>query len=195
MFKSRQKVLGPFVRLGVFIIKGTMKKISQLLIFLLIFSCDSPKKEAYIIDPQNNVVTNYTQSDEVEKIVFFSLDKLKIPNVKISIVYIPNFIVTLHEKETNSYLEGFIVETSLNTYQILVNRNLNEINLRRVLFHEMIHLKQSHTGRLINCNRMSSQFDGVDYPNIDEVPYLMRPWEYEAFKHQKNLILYYNMYE
>lgn len=172
-----------------------MKRTLPLLILLFIFSCDTTIKPKYIINPQNNVVSNYTKSEEINKITFFALEKLKISNVKISIVYIPDFLVKEYYGETNSKLEGFIVEPAFNTYQILINSNLDDVNIRRVMFHEIIHLKQSHSGRLITCNNKSAVFNMKSYPDLDMVPYNLRPWEIEAFLYQKTLVSYYNLYE
>jgi hypothetical protein len=175
--------------------KLPMKKTLTLLIFLITFSCNTTTKYKYNINTQNNVVNNFTNSDEILKLSYFALDKLKVPNVTVSIVYIPEFLVKLHQSKTNTHLEAFIVEPSVNTYQILINRNLSGVDLRRVLFHEIIHLKQSHSGRLITCNNVLVMFNGVTYPNINLIPYKNRLWESEAFKHQNTLLSFYNLYE
>lgn len=172
-----------------------MKKIFLLLLILIfVFSCQSDQKIEYTINTKNNVVTNVTKWDQVTYYSHFALDKLNVDGISVVITHIPSNIIYQYEQENTDVLEGFIVEISLNRYQILINKNLNDVDVKKVIFHEFIHLKQNHSGRLVTCNNKLAEFTGKQY-YIDYVPYRLRPWESEAFKYQNYLISYYNLYE
>lgn len=128
-----------------------------------------------------------TKWDQVYYYTHFALDKLNIDDVVVVITHIPEIMVSEFEKQGNGQLNGFIVEISLNRFQILINRNLNIIDLRSVIFHELIHLKQANSGRLLTCNNQLAVFENEEY-YLDYVPYRFRPWEIEAFTYQKYLL-------
>ena len=71
------------------------------------------------------------------------------------------------------------------TYLIVLrpNRSLNAIGLN--LAHEMIHVKQMTTGTLKYAPNNNMLWRGVEYG--DDVPYLDRPWEIQAFSGQELL--------
>ena len=162
--------------------------------FIFIFSCEVTEEKIYQPTKFNNKVTNSTKWDDVEHLTYFGLEKLNIPNVSVSVTNIPQRLMNDYEKNNpNTLLEGLIVEIGLNHYQILLNKRLTKHNLHRVLFHELIHLKQSHSGRLTPCNHVSVDFMGKHYPHVNSVPYLQRPWEMEAFEHERYLLRLYNL--
>lgn len=160
----------------------------------LFFSCNSDEKLEYILNTKNNTVLNVTKWDTVDYYSHFALDKLNVDGVTVVITNIPSNMVYQYEQQNTDVLEGFIVEISLNRYQILLNNNLSNMDVKRVLFHEFIHLKQTNSGRLVTCNNELAEFDGKKY-YIDYVPYRFRPWETEAFKYQSDLISLNNFYK
>lgn len=164
-----------------------MKKLLILFILFFTFSCNNEEKIPYLIDTKNNFVNNVTKWDQVYYYTHFALDKLNIDGVSVTITHIPQRMVDEFEKQSNQQLNGFIVELSLNRFQILINSNLSVIDLRGVIFHELIHLKQAHSGRLVTCNNQLGVFENEEY-YLDYVPYRFRPWEIEAYKYEKYLL-------
>lgn len=63
------------------------------------------------------------------------------------------------------------------------HRDLNKVGL--TLAHEMIHIKQLATGLLKYAPNSTMLWRGVEYG--DDVPYLDRPWEIQAFSGQELL--------
>lgn len=172
-----------------------MKKLTLLLLILIIlFSCNSDEKIEYSVNTKNNIVNNVTKWDQVTYYSHFALDKLNVDNVTVVITHIPPNLLYQYEQQNTDVLEGFVVEISLNRYQILLNNNLSDMDVKRVIFHEFIHLKQNNSGRLVNCNNEMAEFDGKKY-YIDYVPYRFRPWESEAFKYQSYLVSLSNYYK
>jgi hypothetical protein len=173
-----------------------MKKLRLILIFILVFSCTTPPEKIHQPNRFDNSVTNSTQWSNIEYLTYFGLEKLNVPNVNVSVTYIPKTLISQYGKlNPNTVLEGLIVEHGLNHYQILLNRNLAHHSLRRVLFHELIHLKQSHNGRLVPCNAVSADFMGKHYPDISAVPYRERPWEKEAFEFERYMLRLFDLTE
>jgi hypothetical protein len=173
-----------------------MRKLATIFTFVfLLFSCDNKtEKIKYVASENSNNVVNVTKWDEVDTHTQFALDKLNIDGVSLVITHIPDKILQQYENENDVDLEGFIVEISLNRFQILLNKDLNNVSLRRVVYHEMIHLKQVTSGRLITCNIELIEFDKESY-YVDYVPYRYRPWEMEAYKFQNYMLALNNFYE
>jgi predicted metallopeptidase len=170
---------------------------STIIIFLLffLFSCNNKNEKIKYISPENNnTVVNVTKWDDIDLYSQFALDKLNVGGVSVVVTYIPNKMVQQYEQENNVYLEGFIVELSLNRFQILINKDLSVFNLRRVVFHEIIHLKQVTSGRLVTCNADLIEFEKNSY-YVKYVPYRYRPWEMEAYKYEKYMLSLNNFYE
>lgn len=173
-----------------------MKNLRYLLIFIFIFSCSTPPEKTYQPNKFDNRVTNSTNWNNIEYLTYFGLEKLNVPNVSVSVTYIPKHLLNQYQKiNPDTKLEGFIVEVGYNHYQILLNKTLEHHSLRRILFHELIHLKQSHTGRLVACNSISTDFMGKHYPDISAVPYRQRPWESESFEFERYMLRLYDLHE
>lgn len=166
-----------------------------ILLLLFLFSCDNKKEKIKYISPENNnTVVNVTKWDDVDLYSQFALDKLNVSGVSVVVTHIPDKMIQQYEQENDVYLEGFIVELSLNRFQILINKNLSIVSLRRVVFHEMIHLKQVTSGRLVTCNSDLIEFEKESY-YVEYVPYRFRPWEIEAYKYEKYMLDLNNFYE
>jgi hypothetical protein len=81
-------------------------------------------------------------------------------------------------------LRAFIIGER-NQYIIYVD-DLNREESLTILSHELIHLQQYSSGRLIRMEDHFMMFDGEAY-NVNEIPYKERPWEIEAFKNETDL--------
>lgn len=84
---------------------------------------------------------------------------------------------------------GWVIgEPELGQYTIYLTSKTHKYNLPSVIAHEMVHIKQMHTGVLDfeydkDGLRKDTEviFRGKTY-NLNFVPYQFRPWENEAFK-------------
>lgn len=90
------------------------------------------------------------------------------------------------------FLRGYIIKNIVydNSYLIFVSRNLPDIDHMEFLCHELYHLYQFQSGRLIPLDLIGTkvEYDGV---KIDGhmVPYELRPHENDAFSNQNKVFL------
>lgn len=90
------------------------------------------------------------------------------------------------------FLRGYIIKNIIydNSYLIFVSRNLPDIDHMEFLCHELYHLYQFQSGRLIPLDLIGTrvEYDGV---MIDGylVPYELRPHENDAFSNQNKVFL------
>ena len=116
-----------------------------------------------------NGITNNT-AYEVDTVIRETLDRLEISGV--------NIVVT--EREILGYdFNGFVNRGPQNIYYITLESRLKPKLLKRTLEHELIHVHQYHTGKLIKVNKHKMIYEGRDY-SVSDYPRL--PYEYEAIK-------------
>jgi hypothetical protein len=84
------------------------------------------------------------------------------------------------DTELRAYIIG-----ERNQYVIYVDDLGREESLT-ILSHELIHLQQYSSGRLIRMEDRFVMFNGEVF-NVDNIPYKDRPWEIDAFKKEKDL--------
>ena len=71
-----------------------MKKLRLILIFILVFSCTTPPEKIHQPNRFDNSVTNSTQWSNIEYLTYFGLEKLNVPNVNVSVTYIPKTLIS-----------------------------------------------------------------------------------------------------
>jgi hypothetical protein len=71
------------------------------------------------------------------------------------------------------------------TYYLFINHNNSREELIRIISHEIIHIQQYHSKRLIYENG-SVMWEGAEY-DLNSISYENRPWENEAFSGQNEI--------
>lgn len=72
-------------------------------------------------------------------------------------------------------------------YSIFVGKELNKAMVRKVIAHEMAHIKQYESGRLIEIDKGIMQYDGKII-NLSKTEYKNRPFEIDAFNEQGRIL-------
>jgi hypothetical protein len=155
-----------------------------ILIGFLIYLISNQKEQTFkrVTLSHNNIITNKTSKPYLDTLVSEGLDVLGLKGEYVMI------------KDMNPSLKGSLgPETELrafiigerNQYIIYVD-DLNREESLTILSHELIHLQQYSSGRLIRMEDHFIMFDGDAY-NVNEIPYKKRPWEIEAFNKETDL--------
>ncbi len=163
-----------------------MKKVLIILailvgLFLLykLTSYTEPSFEKVKLDKANSTVYNTTEQGFLDTIVYVGLDNLKIRDV----------IVIIKPLESGAQVEdGGTLKAHIIGYgkqYVIFTDALGRKESITVMSHELIHLQQYYTGRLLVKNKMIT-WQNNTLPLVDwiNVSYNNRPWEQEAFQLQ-----------
>ena len=131
-----------------------------------------------------NMVTNRTDRDYLDTIFYVGLNEMNLDSIAITIRQISPDVQALFDSELQ--LKAHIIGKG-NQYIIFVDK-MGRDEAIKVLSHELIHLKQYYTKKLI-LEKDKVYWDGKEmYQNeINEIEYKRRPWEAEAFAGQRGL--------
>ena len=168
-----------------------MKNKNTLLIILLIISIIAlillvvKKEEPFkSYTPLNlNYVQNYVQSKTyLDTIVMVGLDKLGIGGYSVQIRPQQGSIKIDDEFSTEAFIIG-------NEYQsvIYTRESLGRGTAIKILAHELIHLQQYRSRKLIKLEGKNVEWDGNIINDITSIPYEEREWEKEAFEKGREL--------
>jgi predicted metallopeptidase len=158
--------------------------LTLILLFFLFKSLNKETPFSRIQLSPSNIIFNSTSNSYMDTIVSVGLDELKIKDVVVIIRPItPDILDMLKSKESSLDIKAFIIGRE-DTYVIYVV-NLSRTTAIEVLSHELIHLQQTETGKLIK-GTTSVKWEGIEYS--PELPYDERPWEREAFDKQNQLL-------
>lgn len=128
---------------------------------------------------KENAVLNRTQKNYLDTIVSVGLTELGISGITVLIDPLEQEI-TSGEFEVQAHIIG-----TQNQFIIFTNEFSREKSIE-VMTHELIHLQQYNTGRLVKTNG-GVIWEGFYIQSIGRIPYLARPWEMEAFVLGENL--------
>lgn len=155
-----------------------------LLIGLVIYFLSNQKERTFkrVTLSHNNIITNKTSKSYLDTLVSEGLDVL---GLKGEFVMIKDMNPSLRgalgqDNELRAYIIG-----ERNQYIIYVD-DLDREESLTILSHELIHLEQYSSGRLIRMEDTFIMFDGKVY-NVNDISYQNRPWEIEAFKNETDL--------
>ena len=131
-----------------------------------------------------NMVANRTDRDYLDSIVYVGLNELNLDSVAITIRQISPDVQARFDSE--SQLKAHIIGKE-NQYIIFVDE-MSRDEAIKVLSHELIHLKQYYTKKLI-LEKDKVYWDGreIYQTEINETEYQRRPWEAEAYAGQRGL--------
>jgi len=131
-----------------------------------------------------NMVSNRTDTDYLDSIVYVGLNEMNLDSIAITIRQISPDVQAMFDSE--SQLKAHIIGKG-NQYIIFVDE-MSRDEAIKVLSHELIHLKQYYTKKLI-LEKDKVYWDGreIYQTEINETEYQRRPWEAEAFAGQRGL--------
>ena len=128
---------------------------------------------------KENAVLNRTDKLYLDTIVSVGLNELGIAGITVLIDPLEKELTT-EEFEILAHIIG-----TQNQFIIFTNEFSREKALE-VMSHELIHLQQYNTGRLVKTDG-GVIWEGYYIESIEEIPYMARPWELEAFVLGENL--------
>jgi hypothetical protein len=153
--------------------------IALVTIFILLYK---PEKSFSRIElNKSSYVTNNTKYPYIDTIIHVGLDSIGIKGVAIQVREL-----TKESKAAlgeNVELKGALYGYG-NQYLMFVSEGSRQNHIS-IVSHELIHLRQYYTNRLI-YNGTFVYFDSVKY-NLSDVDYFSRPWEKEAFEKETKL--------
>jgi predicted metallopeptidase len=131
-----------------------------------------------------NMVANRTETNYLDSIVYVGLNEMNLDSVAITIRQISPDVQAMFD--SNSQLKAHIIGKG-NQYVIFVD-DMSRDEAIKVLSHELIHLKQYYTKKLIlEKDKVIWNGREVYQTEINETKYEQRPWEAEAFAGQRQL--------
>jgi predicted metallopeptidase len=138
-----------------------------------------------IIDIETtNMVANKTDRNYLDSIVYVGLNEMNLDSIAVTIRQINPDVQAMFD--SNSQLKAHIIGRG-NQYIIFVD-DMGRDESIKVLSHELIHLKQYYTKKLIlEKNKVNWGGKEIYENEIDEISYQNRPWEAEAFAGQRDL--------
>ena len=131
-----------------------------------------------------NMIANRTDRNYLDSIVYVGLNEMNLDSVAVTIRQISPEVQAMFD--SNSQLKAHIIGNG-NQYIIFVDE-MSRDEAIKVLSHELVHLKQYYTKKLI-LEKDKVIWDGreVYQTEINETKYEQRPWEAEAFAGQRGL--------
>ena len=169
-----------------------MKKIiiiilSILFLGLILFYLNKYNTEQYFNQIElsdNNVIVNTTKQNYMDTVVYIGMDILKIKDNYITIREMPDEIKSKFNDQNNLDLTASIIGAN-DQYIIYINQ-VDRVTAIKSLSHELIHLQQYSSGRLLVTGPGVVLWEGKEI-NVLDIPYNDRPWEIEAFSNQSDL--------
>lgn len=168
--------------------KKTLKIIILLLvistiIFLIIRFNNSSEKYFNTITLDSSIrVTNYTDKNYLDTIVSTGLSILNLEKINVVLLTLSPQIKDVMGPEEE--LQAHVREKEALTYYIWITDLPREKSID-VLSHELIHIEQYATNRLIFENNILL-WELKEY-DLNRYEYRNRPWEIEAFSKEKDL--------
>lgn len=144
---------------------------------------ETPFNEIEIPDT-SNYINNRTDNKYIDTVLLLVAHKLDIDGVMISIFPMRDETRINFERENNISLKAFIVGSGFR-YAIFTE-DLDRMESITVFSHEMIHLKQYNSNRLIVLENGVVSWEGKKM-DVNSIPYNERPWEKEAFQNETKL--------
>jgi hypothetical protein len=133
----------------------------------------------------SNYVGNHTDLKYIDTVIYLGINKLGIEGVFVNVLNMSPDVRDNFTKQTGQELKACIVGEGYQ-YAIYVNENMKRGESLTILSHELYHLQQYHSKRLVVLENGIVNWEGN---NVDvlSVPYNDRPWEIEAFNNQRKL--------
>jgi hypothetical protein len=166
-----------------------MKKFLILLLVLLLLggliwllSTSKPVVYQQVTLSETNGILNTTPYPYLDTVVDVGLTELGVAGLNVLVQPMSDRIRTRFEREEGAALEAYIAEW-LDGYVICVNGDLGRNRAIDIMAHELWHLSQYQSKRLVLLGGSEVLWLGTRY-DVLTLPYAERPWEREAFREQ-----------
>jgi len=166
-----------------------MKRFFVLLLALLLLggliwllSTSKPVVYQQVTLSETNGILNTTPYPYLDTVVDVGLTELGVVGLNVLVQPMSDRIRTRFEDEEGAALEAYIAEW-LDGYVICVNGDLGRKRAIDVMAHELWHLSQYQSKRLVLLGGSEVLWLGTRY-DVLTLPYAERPWEREAFREQ-----------
>ena len=168
----------------------SMKALTIGYLFMMassVWSCDIFRKKDQYFTPieisTTNTILNYTGKSYLDTIIHVGLNEANIHNV---VIILENMKSQPKSTSENLVLDAYVLEERDNVFYISIS-DLNRYKSISALSHEIIHIQQYISQRL-QVNRDGSViWENGTINNANDIEYMDRPWELEAFKNQNNM--------
>lgn len=166
-----------------------MKKFLILLLVLLLLggliwllSTSKPVVYQPVTLSETNDILNTTPYTYLDTVVDVGLAQLGVVGLNVLVQPMSDRIRTRFEEAEGAALEAYIAEW-LDGYVICVNGDLGRNRAIDIMAHELWHLSQYNSKRLVLLGGSQVLWLGTRY-DVLTLPYAERPWEREAFREQ-----------
>lgn len=126
-----------------------------------------------------NTIQNYSSVAYLDTITHVGMHELEMDNLSIMLLDIPNHII--HKIMVGEQVNGFVLQLTDSLYQVYINPKLSRRQHINIVSHEIIHIQQNSTRRLIMLESPFVIWEG-DTLNVNQIDYMDREWETEAYR-------------
>lgn len=158
-----------------------------LIIGVIIYFLNRESKTEYFNEvtlPETNTVYNSSDYNFMDTIVSIGLEELSIKDKTVTIRNMPSYVSNNFDNQNDMRLEASVYGVG-DTYIIYVT-NMDRDVAMKILSHELIHLNQYASKRLVILSNGLVKWEGKEISVLD-YSYNNRPWEIEAFDGQGDL--------
>jgi hypothetical protein len=173
-----------------------MKRFLFWLLFFIITififnSCSCERKDEILINDvnykQSNQVINHIKNNYLENIIYVGLYELRLDSLTVNLYYLPDNLKVVMLGDDKVITNAMVFRNFERNYSIFINENSINKNIVEYIAHELIHIQQFNSNRLIVFNELNYiKFDHKIYLTT-QTNYQNRPWEIEAFSKQDEL--------
>jgi hypothetical protein len=132
----------------------------------------------------SNFINNRTENKYLDTVILLAADRLGIDAAIISVFPMNEQVRINFERENNISLTAFIIGSDYR--YAIYTQDLDRMESITVLSHELIHLKQYQTKRLVIIGNGVVEWEGQKI-DVNLIPYNDRPWEREAFREETKI--------
>jgi len=153
--------------------------IALAVIISIIAEARREKRVNHFIFPASMEIINKTNEKRADTIAMIIANKIFLfDTLKIGIVYLPK-----EYKDGETEFMGFVQKNSFqpHEYFIFVKKGILPISIKKLLSHEMLHVKQYEDGELIPIFQQPLVVYMGDTIDFRQVPYNKRQFEIDAF--------------
>lgn len=166
---------------NLYIVLGILILLIVLLVVYLANKQEKPFNQVQL-DLQKNSIINLTSYDYYDTIVHVGLKEMGFEGIDLQISALSdNAIQNFQANGGDLYAH---LRESNGKFYLFIRPSSKEQSIT-IISHELIHLEQYLTKRLVYNNGLVT-WDGKVY-GVDEVSYNLRPWEDEAFQRETEL--------
>ena len=141
-----------------------------------------PKEFKELSIPIKNTVLDKTNTNYLKDIINAGLYELDVDS---STIYIHKMSESMKDNLGKDYiLKAYIIGNEKQF--IMYVDDIDRMEAIRVISHELIHLQQYRSGRLVKLDGNKVLWEGKEI-DVEKIPYMNRPWEIEAHKKDDEL--------